>query len=104
LDHIGTHTPRACHLNCTDLGWKPRELQHLYQPFSEQEIKQVIFSAPKEKAPGSDGFVGLFFSSCWEMIKEDTIRALHQFYPLNQQGLHFLNQTLVVFIPKKENP
>jgi hypothetical protein len=86
------------------LDWQPRDLQHLDQSFYEQEIKEVIFFAPKEKAPGPDGFIGLLFSNCWEIIKEDIIRALHQFYLLNQQGLHFLNQALVVLIPKKENP
>jgi hypothetical protein len=30
--------------------------------------------------------------------------ALHQFYFLNQQRLHFINQDLVVLIPKKEKP
>jgi hypothetical protein len=32
------------------------------------------------------------------------MRAVDQFYILNQQGLHFLNQAFVVLIPKKENP
>jgi hypothetical protein len=31
------------------------------------------------------------------------MRAINQLYGLNQQGLHFLNQTLVVLIPKKPN-
>jgi hypothetical protein len=29
---------------------------------------------------------------------------MDQFFLLNQQGLHFLNQGFVVLIPKKENP
>jgi hypothetical protein len=39
LDHIGTHIPRTCHLNFNDIGWKPRDLQYLDQPFSKQEVK-----------------------------------------------------------------
>lgn len=59
---------------------------------------------PKEKEPGPDGYIGAFFSSCWDIIKEDMIRAITQFYNLNSQGLHFLNQAYVVLIPKKGDP
>jgi hypothetical protein len=91
LDHIGSYVPRTCLLNLYELNWQPRDLHHLDLPFSEEEIKVVIASAPKEKAPRPDGFIGLFFSSCWEIVKEDLMNALDQFYILNQQGLHFLN-------------
>jgi hypothetical protein len=91
-------------LNFNDLGWQQRELQHLEVPFTEEEVKRVVLEAPKEKAPRPDGFIGLFFSECWGIIKEDILKALQQFYHQNQQGLHFLNQALVVLIPKKENP
>jgi hypothetical protein len=36
--------------------------------------------------------------------QRDLIRAVNQFYYLNQQGLQFLNQAYVVLIPKKGNP
>jgi hypothetical protein len=91
-------------LNFNDLGWQQRELQHLEVPFTEEEVKRVVLEAPKEKAPRPDGFIGLFFSECWGIIKEDILKALQQVYHQNQQGLHFLNQALVVLIPKKENP
>jgi hypothetical protein len=32
LEHVGTHIPRECHLNFSELGWQPRDLQHLDQP------------------------------------------------------------------------
>jgi hypothetical protein len=86
------------------LGRQQRELQHLEVSFTKEEVKKVMLQAPKEKAPGPDDFIGLFFSECWGIIKEDILKTLEQFYHLNQQGLHFLNQTLVVLIPKKENP
>jgi hypothetical protein len=59
-------------------------------------VKKVIMEAPKEKAPGPDGYIGRFFSHCWDIIKEDTLKAVEQFYDMNQQGLHFLNEALVV--------
>jgi hypothetical protein len=46
-------------------------------------VKKVILEAPKEKVPGLDGFIGLFFSKCWSKIKGDIMAALHQFYFLN---------------------
>jgi hypothetical protein len=73
LQHIGTYIPRQCALNLSNLGWSPKHLQHLEDPFSEAEFKKVIQKAPKEKAPDPDGFIGLFFSSCWEIIKFDLI-------------------------------
>jgi hypothetical protein len=82
-----------------ELGWEPRQLQHLDQPFQEQEIQSVILAAPKEKAPGPDGFIGLFFSSCWSIIKEDMIKAIKHFYIMNNQGMHLLNNAFVVLIP-----
>jgi hypothetical protein len=85
LKYTRTYAPRQCSLNFSSLKWEPKYLNHLKTTFTEQEIKNVIFSAPKEKAPRPDGFIGLFFSSCWELIKHDLIRAIHHFYTMNQQ-------------------
>jgi hypothetical protein len=48
-------------LNFEELGWQPKNLSHLEAPFAEEEVKSMILNAPKEKAPGFDGFIGLFF-------------------------------------------
>jgi hypothetical protein len=104
LQHTGTYIPRQCSLNFTELGWEPKNLDHLELPFTEDEIKTVIMVAPKDKAPDHEGFIGLFFSSCWSILKEDIVRAVHHFYMMNQQGLHFLNEAYIVLIPKKDNP
>jgi hypothetical protein len=77
---------------------------HLENPVIEEELHSVIVNAPKEKAPGPDGFVGIFFSSCWNIIKEDLLAAIEYFFSMNQQDLHFLNQTYIVLIPKKAWP
>jgi hypothetical protein len=104
LQHSGTYVHRTCSLNLHELGWEPAQLLHLELPFSGEEIKVVTMTAPKEKAPGPDGFIRIFFSSCWEIIKGEIIRAIQQFYLMNQQGLHFLNQSYVLLIPKRNDP
>jgi hypothetical protein len=32
------------------------------------------------------------------------MRAVNQFFSMNQQGMHFLNQAFIVLIPKKQCP
>jgi hypothetical protein len=90
-------------LNYAELNWQPQQLSHLDLPFSEQEVESVIKAMPKQKAPGSDDFIGAFFSQCWSIIKADCMDDVQQFYSKNQHGLYFLNQALVVLIPKKPN-
>jgi hypothetical protein len=51
-------------------------LSHLDLPFSESEVYAVIKATPKDKAPDSDGFIGSFFSICWEIIKDDLLNAI----------------------------
>lgn len=99
--HIGTYHPRECSINLAALGWDRYDLQHIEEPFIEQEVKRVIFDAPKEKAPDLDGYIGLFFSSCWDTIRSDLMQAINHFYNMNKQELHLLNQAFVVLIPKK---
>jgi hypothetical protein len=59
-------------------------------------------NAPKENAPGPDGFIGIFFSTYWEVVSVDLMNAIDHFFSLNQQGLHLLNQAYIVLIPKKK--
>jgi hypothetical protein len=58
--HTGTYVPRSCTLNFSELGWQSKQLDHLDQPFTEEETKAVIMGAPREKVPGPDGFIGIF--------------------------------------------
>jgi hypothetical protein len=81
--HLGSYAPRTCKLNLNSLGWQPRSLMHLNDPVSESELESVIKEAHKEKAPGLDEFIDIFFSSCWSIIKEDIQAAVNHFLALN---------------------
>jgi hypothetical protein len=96
LQQADTYVPRQCALNFIELGWLPRNLDHLDLPFSEEEIKTVIM-----EAPGPDGFISKFYSACWNILKDDLISAIQQFYLLNQLDLLFLDQDFMVLVPKK---
>ncbi|WVZ62234.1 hypothetical protein U9M48_012000 [Paspalum notatum var. saurae] len=56
---------------------------------------------PSDKAPGPDGFTGIFFKECWEIIKEDVVADFHQLHGLNGSHFNLLNSANIVLIPKK---
>ena len=43
--------------------------------FSEDEIWEAINDMPVDKAPGPDGFTGLFYKTAWSIVKADIMRA-----------------------------
>jgi hypothetical protein len=60
-NHIASCFPRSYAFNYEELRWQPQQLHHLDLPFSEAEVEKTIKSMPKEKALGSDDFIGIFF-------------------------------------------
>jgi hypothetical protein len=65
------------------------------------EVKETIISMPSDKAPGPDGFTGIFFKECWDIIKVDVLEAFHQLHAMNGADFMFLNSANIVLIPKK---
>jgi len=76
------------------------ELSFLSDPFTEKEVRDAIFDIHPEKAPGPDGFTGLFFRSCWDLIKSDLLAAIHKLQTTNCQHLRKLNSATMILIPK----
>jgi hypothetical protein len=62
--HLGTTPERGTTLNWPALALLQHDLSSLEASFSLEEIKETIFSMASDKAPGSDGFIGLFFKVC----------------------------------------
>jgi hypothetical protein len=42
-------------------------------------VHEAIKALPSDKAPRPDGFMGLFFKSCWLIIKEDLMKVIKKF-------------------------
>ncbi|KAF8405073.1 hypothetical protein HHK36_009970 [Tetracentron sinense] len=68
-------------------------------PFRGGEVKEALLSIPKHSSPGPDGFGSGFFSSCWELVKDDVVEAAKEFFsgvPLPR----FYTSSYIVLIPK----
>lgn len=51
---------RAKAINWHELGYQHHDLGDLDAPFTVQEVESVVKEMPAEKAPGPDGFIGVF--------------------------------------------
>lgn len=94
--HAGGET-----LNFTGLGLQPISLAEQELPIGSQEVWQAIKAMPSDRAPGPDGFNGMFYKTAWPFIQTEVMEALQAFCAGNTRYLHKLNNALVVLIPKK---
>jgi hypothetical protein len=78
------------------------ENSQLLAPFSESEIKEVIFSCYSEGAPGPDGLPFLFYQKFWDLIKKDLVEMFEDFHN-GKLDLYRLNCALVTLIPKVDD-
>ncbi|CAJ2667282.1 unnamed protein product [Trifolium pratense] len=52
----------------------------LLEPFSLDEVREVIWNSDGNKCPGPDGFNFNFLKACWEIIKYDIVDFMHEFH------------------------
>ena len=94
----------------------PLDLEHLILPSisptdntilcripTPQEIKATIFEMNSHKAPGPDGLPALFHKRYWNIVGSTVIAAVQNFFHSGKL-LPELNNTLLVLIPKNNNP
>ncbi|CAA7058378.1 unnamed protein product [Microthlaspi erraticum] len=66
---------------------------------TDAEITQALFSLPKNKAPGPDGFTMEFFTSSWDLVGPDLLAAVREFFT-GSFMLRQVNTTVISLIPK----
>ncbi|WVZ53529.1 hypothetical protein U9M48_004457, partial [Paspalum notatum var. saurae] len=71
----------------------------LIAQFSEEEVKEAIFSMEHNKAPGLDGFPAEFYQVFWEIIKADLMAMFYDFYK-GDLRLFSLNFGVITLLPK----
>jgi hypothetical protein len=85
--------------NLEELSLPTMDLSHLAEPFSKEEIDQVIKTIPNDKAPGPDGFNAQFLKRCWHIINLDFYQLCQEFCTSNL-SLQAINNSLITLIPK----
>jgi len=87
--------------------WQPEDLitseenDLLTMPFTEKEIKEVVFSCYADGAPGPDGVSFMFYQHYWDIVKADLLSMFNNFHQ-GKLDLHRLNFVLITLIPKEE--
>ena len=99
--HYGRPPPREITLNWEEISLGHRNLLHLENDFTEDEVFIAIQDIASDKAPGPDGFIGTFFKQSWHIIKSDFMQAVEYFYDQHGQHLSHLNSAHIILIPKK---
>jgi hypothetical protein len=79
------------------------DVQSLEEEFQEEEVLAILQDIAGDKAPGPDGFIGVFLKRSWPVIKGDLIEAFNFFYLRHDQHFKQLNTAHLVLIPKKSD-
>ena len=100
---IGWHQSRQVTIDWDQIRVTTHDLQHLEDEFTELELQDVVKEIASHKAPGPDGFIGAFYKTSWEVIKEDLLAAVNYFFNMHDQHFNLLNNAHIVLLPKKED-
>ena len=55
------------------------DVEELTKPFTEEEVKRVVFDMKENTAPSPDGFSVTFYKHFWETIKGEMMELIHDF-------------------------
>jgi hypothetical protein len=78
-------------------------LDVLSRPFEAKEMDDIVKYMPPDRAPGPDGFNGLFLKKCWHIVKED-FYALARDFHAGRVSVQNINGSHITLIPKKNAP
>lgn len=77
-----------------------RQAANTLSPLQPSEIRDAVFSLPKDSAPGPDGYHASFFQKNWTLVSKDVTAMVTSIWT-SGRILKEMNKTNVVLIPKK---
>jgi hypothetical protein len=75
-------------------------LEDLTVPFEKKEMDDVVKAMPVDRAPGPDGFNGLFLKRCWPIVQNEFYRLASDFNN-GSINLQNINNSFITLVPKK---
>src|SRR3954464_9099762 len=74
---------------------------NLVEPFTEKEVKEVVFKMAHNKSPGPDGFNAEFYQHFWELVKTDLMDLFEDFHN-EKLDISRLNYGVITLVPKMQ--
>jgi hypothetical protein len=102
-ERLGTSVPINMQFDLDRLITRVSGLQELTTPFLKEEIDLVIMEMPSDRAPGPDGFNGMFLKKCWNIVKDDFHELARSFYE-GSLNLQNINGSYITLVPKCNSP
>ena len=102
-DRPGTAVPLDTSFDFSTYIHPAEGLDILSIPFTHSEIDSTVAELPTDKAPGPDGFNGLFLKICWPIIKYDFYDLIQEFWE-GTVNLQSINDAFITLIPKNNAP
>lgn len=63
-----------------DLVISEEEANGMVTKVTKEGITRMLFKMNKDKAPGLDGFEALFFQKAWNVVRNDVIETIQNFF------------------------
>lgn len=107
FEHFSRILGEGGDLSCS-ISFAHQNLPSWQQPaldccFSEEEVWQAIADMPTDKAPGPDGFTGLFYQTAWPVIKQDIMRAFNALWSLDGRSFYLVDKAFMVLLCQKRD-
>jgi hypothetical protein len=67
--------------------------------FSVEEVETIVKELSPDKAPGPNGFNGMFIKKCCQLIKGDFYNLINEFYNV-RLDLRSTNYSYITLVPK----
>ncbi|XP_075098898.1 uncharacterized protein LOC142175800 [Nicotiana tabacum] len=67
--------------------------------FTSAKVKQALWAIAGDKAPGPDGFGSQFYKDCWDIVGNDVISGVLEFFRASRM-LRIVNSIVITLIPK----
>lgn len=66
------------------------------------EVYHTIKGIKGDKSPDPNGFSIAFFQRCWDIVKDNLLKVIEEFY-YSEEFYEHLNNTFIALIPKKSS-
>ncbi|GJY59697.1 hypothetical protein Tco_0459589 [Tanacetum coccineum] len=91
------------HENVIKLRLDSNQALDMIKNVTAKEVKDAIFLMGNDKSPGPDGYTACFFKESWDIVANDVILAVQEFFT-NGKLLKELNHMIIALIPKVASP